>query len=57
MRILLTGASGFLGAAIARELRARGHRVAGMRRRLDGQSPDDFLGDFLDLKALSLIHI
>ena len=50
MRIILTGASGFFGSAIARELRARGHRVAGMRRRLDGKSPDDFLGDFLHLK-------
>lgn len=47
MRIVLTGAGGFLGREIARELRARGHRVAGMRRRLDGQSPDDFIGDFL----------
>ena len=47
MRIILTGAAGFLGREIARELRARGHRVAGMRRRLDGQSPDDFIGDFL----------
>jgi len=51
MRILLTGAGGFFGREIARELRARGHRVAGMRRRLDGQLPDDFLGDFFDLKA------
>ena len=50
MRILLTGAGGFLGREMARELRARGHRVAGMRRRLDGQSADDFLGDFLHLK-------
>ena len=48
MRIILTGAGGFLGSEIARELRARGHRVAGMRRRLDGQSPDDFIGDFLE---------
>jgi len=57
MRILLTGASGFLGREIARELRSRGHRVAGMRRRLDGQSPDDFLGDFLNLKeCASFIH-
>ena len=47
MRIVLTGAGGFLGREIARELRARGHRVAGMRRRLDGLSPDDFIGDFL----------
>jgi nucleoside-diphosphate-sugar epimerase len=50
MRILLTGAGGFFGREIARELRARGHRVAGMRRHLDGQSPDDFIGDFFNLK-------
>ena len=50
MRILLTGASGFFGREIACQLRARGHRVAGMRRHLDGQSPDDFIGDFFNLK-------
>jgi len=50
MRILLTGASGFFGREIACQLRVRGHRVAGMRRYLDGQSPDDFIGDFLNLK-------
>ena len=51
MRILLTGVGGFLGREIAHQLRARGHVVAGMRRRLDGQADDDFLGDFLDLKS------
>ncbi len=57
MRILLTGASGFLGREIARELRGRGHRVAGMCRRLGGQSADDFLGDFLNLKECApFIH-
>ena len=50
MRILLTGAGGFFGREIACQLRARGHRVAGMRRHLDGQSPDDFIGDFLNIK-------
>jgi nucleoside-diphosphate-sugar epimerase len=50
MRILLTRTGGFFGRAIARELRARGHRVAGMRRRLDGQCVDDFIGDFFQLK-------
>ena len=59
MRILLTGVSGFLGEATARELRARGHRVAGMRRRMIGHAPDDFRGDFLLLKekeTASFIH-
>ncbi|HZN47594.1 MAG TPA: NAD-dependent epimerase/dehydratase family protein, partial [Ramlibacter sp.] len=33
MRILLTGASGFIGRAIAHALRARGHAVVRVLRR------------------------
>ncbi len=48
MRILLTGAGGFLGREIARELRARGVVVAGLVRHADQSvGPQDFVGDFL----------
>jgi nucleoside-diphosphate-sugar epimerase len=48
MRVVLTGAGGFIGREIARELRARGHVVAGMVRR-EKQLADAtfFLGDFI----------
>lgn len=48
MRIVLTGATGFLGREIAREARARGHVVAGLVRRPEASRPGDILGDFLD---------
>ncbi len=50
MRIILTGAGGFLGREVARELRARGHVVAGLVRHADQcVGPQDFVCDFLRL--------
>lgn len=56
MRILVTGASGFIGAALCRELLARGHAVRGTVRRLTAQADmppgmqpalvQDIAGDF-----------
>lgn len=49
MRIVVTGAGGFLGRAIVDELRARGHVVAGLMRRADQcREAEDFAADFLD---------
>jgi len=48
MRVVLTGAGGFIGREIARELRARGHVVAGlMRGAAQCEDPHDFAADFL----------
>jgi len=43
MRIVITGASGFVGAALCRELLARGHTVRGIVRKLDppGAAPPE----------------
>ena len=49
MRVFLTGAGGFLGREIARELGARGHLVAGLVRRAEQRAgPRDFVADFLN---------
>jgi nucleoside-diphosphate-sugar epimerase len=45
MRVLLTGANGFIGREIARDLRARGHVVAGLVRRCE--DAQDIVADFL----------
>lgn len=48
--MLVTGASGYIGGVLARELSSRGHRVTGMDRRpYEGQSLDTFVrGDICD---------
>ena len=59
MRILVTGASGFIGNALCRELRVRGHVVRAAVRSASGDEPDrleralvpDIAGEF-DRRAL-----
>ena len=52
MRILLTGASGFLGREIAHHLRQRRAVVAGLVRHAEQcVAPQDFVGDFLRLES------
>ncbi len=51
MRILVTGASGFVGQVVWRSLRSEGHEVVGLSRR----RPSDWQGDYIetDLGALA----
>ena len=54
MKVLVTGASGFLGGAVCARLRERGHTVAGLTRRA-GSAPDgvdEVKGDLTDGEAL-----
>ena len=51
MRILLTGASGFIGRAIAHALRARGHAVVRVLRRPPAGAADVVQADFADRPA------
>ena len=48
MRVLITGASGFLGSAIAREARHREHTVRGVSRRPAPDLSDWYQADILD---------
>lgn len=50
MRILITGASGFIGRALSAELLARGHQVSALVRRPGSQPPgsDAVAGDLSD---------
>jgi nucleoside-diphosphate-sugar epimerase len=55
MRILVTGASGFLGHAVCAELNGRGHEVAALVRRPGSEPPqtDPTLGDLTDTETLT----
>lgn len=48
MRVLVTGASGFLGGAVARGLIANGHEVTVLQRRPSGLQCREVRGDILD---------
>lgn len=70
-RVLVTGASGFIGSAVARALLARGYGVRGLlrpqspRRNLQGLAMEIAIGDLLDPASLAaacagcdaLIHV
>ncbi len=52
MKVLVTGASGMLGGAVARALAARGDEVTVMQRRSSGLELRESLGDVADLEAV-----
>ncbi len=56
MKILVTGSTGFLGAAVCRALRARGDEVCGLSRTpspaLSALGVEQFAGDIADLDAV-----
>lgn len=52
MKVLVTGASGMLGAAVARTLAARGDDVTVMQRRPSGLDLREVLGDVADAEAV-----
>lgn len=60
MKIFLTGATGYIGAAVARALQDAGHSVTGLARsdkavqKLEGRGQAAHRGDLTDLEALTL---
>ena len=53
MRVLVTGASGLLGAATAHAMASRGHEVVVFQRRASGLPYDEVRGDITDVEALT----
>lgn len=51
-RVLVTGASGLLGGAVAGLLRAKGHHVRTFQRRPSSASTDEVLGSLIDPAAV-----
>ncbi|MCV9994440.1 NAD-dependent epimerase/dehydratase family protein [Paeniglutamicibacter sp. ZC-3] len=51
-RVLVTGASGLLGGAVASLLRAKGHRVRTFQRRASAGATDEVLGSLTDPAAV-----
>ena len=47
-KVFLTGATGFVGAQVARRLRERGHHVIGLGRRAGALEAGDLAGDLLE---------
>lgn len=52
MRVLVTGASGMLGRAVARTVARNGHTVTVMQRRPSGLDCDEILGDITDRQVV-----
>ena len=52
MKVLVTGASGMLGGAVARALAERGDEVTVMQRRPAGLGLPEVLGDVADADAM-----
>ena len=53
MRVLVTGASGLLGAATANAIASRGHEIVVFQRRASGLPFDEVRGEILDSEALT----